>query len=135
MKCLRCGLEVEDDIDVCPNCEFSFKEHKTYVKVAIEEDPDLPDEEKVKLIDNPILTLLFGFVSILTGGMFFLLREFVIIFLILAILSFVLTFILSVKPTKVKLKPLREFGMVLGYLGIGLTIMRIVSEIIGLIAG
>lgn len=117
MKCLRCGKIHPDDVKVCKECGFSFEAFKQYKKVKEKEDPEIDPKQKAALIDNPLLTFIFGLLSVM---------------LPIYIFSF-LTFYMYKKPSKVKLETLRNFGNVLAYIGIAISIFMTVYLIWGLL--
>lgn len=134
MKCLRCGKEMPDKDGICENCGFNFNEHKLYKKyIKNPVDPDVPDNQKSNLIDNPVLTLIFGGLSVLFSLLFITASTVVIIYLILLILAVFLTFYLSSKPSKVKLRPLRNIGVGMAYFAAGLVVFKIVYQILGVL--
>ena len=125
MKCIRCGAEIKETDIECPNCGFLASENKRYKKVKVETDVQIDDKNKIILIDNPILTFLFGLISLLLGTMNCLYGvndQIVFLYVILFVISFSLAFVFSMKETKRKLKPVRTFGVVLAYIGLALTL-------------
>ncbi|MCK9536486.1 MAG: hypothetical protein M0R05_02670 [Bacilli bacterium] len=134
MKCLRCGQEIPNKTVICDNCGFNFEEHKLYEKYLKRSvDPEVPDEHKASLIDNPVLTLIFGALSVLFSFLFITASTITIIYLILLILSVFLTFYLSSKPSKTKLRPLRNIGIGMVYFAVGLVIFKIVYQLLGVL--
>ena len=134
MKCLRCGKEIPDKTVICDNCGFNFEEHNLYEKYLKRPvDPDVPDEQKASLIDNPVLTLIFGALSVFFALLFITASTIVIIYLVLLILSVFLTFYLSSKPSKVKLRPLRNIGIGMAYSSMGLLVFKVVYQLLGVL--
>lgn len=131
MKCLRCGKEVNDDIKYCENCGFDVQSQKNYQVVYQESDPVVEKNKKMGLIDFPILTFLFGLLSIMNsfllalGG-----KPIVIMFVISFALLFGFCFYFSTKPCKVKLKPFREVGIILAFIGLFITLASIISALL-----
>lgn len=120
IKCIRCGKENDDKNEVCSNCGYSFKEQKveeTYRKL-LKEDPVVPDEEKSGLIDSPILTFIFGILSMLLP---------IFVFSFLAWYNYK-------KPSKVKLEPFRNIGNIFAYIGAAISIFLLVYIVWGLFA-
>lgn len=117
MKCERCGREIPDTKKVCDFCGFDPDSIKNLAKINVPIDPEVDDKHKIALIDMPILTFVLGLVSLLVSLMlaFMDLAE-SIIFIAVYFLLFALTFLFSTKPCKVKLKPVREMGIILGFL-------------------
>lgn len=132
MKCLRCGKIVDDNTKVCPNCSFEFEDLKKYKTIKVEVDDDnMNSKDKVITIDNPILTFIFGLLSLLFG-LTLLAHGLPIpfIFVILFFLSFSAAFYFSVKPTRVKLKPVRTFGIVMAYIGLAVTLYSLIMALL-----
>lgn len=132
MKCLRCGKEIPDNTAVCENCGFNIQENKLYEKYLKQPvDPEVPADQKSSLIDNPVLTLLSGGLSIFFSLLFISASTIVILYLALFILFVFFTFYLSTKPCKVKLRPLRNVGIAMAYFALGLVIFKFVYQLIG----
>ena len=106
MKCMRCGKVNPDNVKQCEKCGYDFKEqliNKQLEKIIkVQDDPDIDPKQKSQLYDNPILTFIFGLLSIM---------------LPIFVFSF-LSWHMYKKPAKVKLETLRNFGNVLAYIGI-----------------
>ncbi|HHU21292.1 MAG TPA: hypothetical protein GXZ51_02475 [Acholeplasma sp.] len=120
IRCIRCGMENDDKNEVCGNCGYSFKEQKVeeeYRKL-LREDPSVPEEERSGLVDSPILTFVFGLLSMLLP---------ILVFSFLAWYNYK-------KPSKVKLEPLRNLGNIFAYIGAALSIFLLVYIVWGLIA-
>lgn len=118
MKCLRCGKDIPDDKTTCEYCGYDITDKEKLQKVFIEVDPEVEEKNKIVLIDMPVLTLIFGIVTVFISLMIaFFGRPISLILIVFFIISFALTFIFSTRPCKVKLKPLREFGIILGFIG------------------
>ena len=57
MKCNKCGYEIENEINFCPNCGANLKgEPQVEVKENI--IADKPQEEQVVMLTNPKLNIL-----------------------------------------------------------------------------
>lgn len=108
-KCLRCGHINKDQAVKCVNCQFSFEEQAVYErlkKIAEKDDPIVDLKNKSSLIDNPVLTFIFGILSIM---------------LPIFIFSFAAWY-MKKKPSKAKLEPFRNIGNVFGYVGFVLSV-------------
>ena len=99
-KCLRCGKIHEDDIKKCDVCSYPFPLYEQ-IKVKKEDSNTNPSD----LIDYPLLTFVFGLLSLLLP---------IYLFSFLAIK-------LSKKPCKESLLHFRQFGLILAYLGVIVT--------------
>ena len=126
MKCLRCGKIVSDVEKICPVCGFDLEAQKNYKKIAVEVDGDVDDKHKIILIDNPILTFIFGLLALMLALTIAVDPGLTFFFILLFVLTFSLCFFFSTKPCRVKLKPVRTFGLVMGYIGLGLTLYRLI---------
>ncbi len=124
MKCLRCGKVVSDNENTCPNCGFDIGAQKNYKKITVEADAEMDDKHKIILIDNPILTFIFGLVSLMVA--LTLVVDLNYFFIMCFVLTFSLCFFFSTKPTRVKLKPVRTVGITMGYIGLGLTLYQLI---------
>lgn len=133
MKCLRCGKVIPSGINVCENCGFDLAEFKSKKVFREQEDPDVLEQHKVTLIDNPILTFIFGLLSVASSFLFATAETIVILYLVLVILFNVFTFKMANKPCKVKLKPLNNVGKILAYFSIGFILFRIIYQVIGIL--
>ncbi|MFA6722436.1 MAG: hypothetical protein WCS50_03780 [Bacilli bacterium] len=134
MKCLRCGNDMPDNIATCENCGFNIEEYKLYEKYLKQPaDPEVPEDQKSSLVDNPVLTLLSGGLSVFFSLLFISASTIVILYLALFILFVFFTFYLSSKPSKVKLRPLRNVGVVFAYFALGLVIFKFVYQLWGLL--
>ena len=132
MKCIRCGKEVPDDTIICNECGFDFDEYYNNRSIiTVEEDPIVPENQKSSLVDNPILTFIFGLLSIPMTFIFIVSSTIVIIYLVGVILLVFLTLFMSRKPCKVKLKPVRNVGKWMAYFSINLIVFKVVYDIIG----
>lgn len=116
-KCVRCGKNVDDDAQVC-ECGFDFHRYEIEKKyLSPKEDPVVPKGEESSLIDNPILTFIFGILSMALP---------IFVFSLLA-------FRFASKPSKVKLEKFQKIGNVFAYIGVGLTLFIWSYILIGLI--
>lgn len=132
MKCIRCGKEVPDDTIICNECGFDFDEYYNNRNIiTVEEDPIVPEDQKSSLVDNPILTFIFGLLSIPMTFIFIVSSTIVIIYLVGVVLLVFLTLFMSRKPCKVKLKPVRNVGKWMAYFSISLIVFKVVYDIIG----
>lgn len=101
MKCLRCGNDMPDNTATCENCGFNIEEHKLYEKYLKQPaDPEVPEDQKSSLVDNPVLTLLSGGLSVFFSLLFISASTIVILYLALFILFVFFTFYLSSKDRK-----------------------------------
>ncbi len=132
MKCLRCGKELPEGTAVCDECGFNFEEDGKITKIISEKaDPAVSEKTKSILIDNPVLTFIFGILSIF-GMLFFVLYPgFVVLYFGLDLVLTGLTMLFSKKPAKVKLEPTRNVGVGMAYVALALTIFKAVYFIIG----
>ena len=124
MKCLRCGKEVSNTVTTCPECGFDLEAQKKYVKITVEDDSDADDKTKIILIDNPILTFIFGLLSLMVA--LTLVVDINYFFIMCFVLTFSLCFFFSTRPTRVKFKPVRTFGVVLGYIALAITSYQLI---------
>lgn len=107
MKCIRCGKVFERPVEVCDVCSFNFKEYEQISKyLEIGPKPEDLSDNKSDLVDRPILAFVFGILGLIFIGTF--------IFSILATT-------ISQKPAKSSLRHVRKVGIILGYIGIGLS--------------
>lgn len=126
MKCLRCGKIVSDDEKSCPECGFDLEAQKNYKKIIIEVDDYTDKKQKIILIDNPILTFIFGLIALMFALTIAVDPGLTFFFVLLFVLTFSLCFFFSTRPTRVKLKPVRTFGLIMGYIGLALTLYRLI---------
>jgi len=101
MKCRRCGKEIESDLGVCENCGYDYYEDKKLQKIFKVKKENV-NVTSTDLIDYPILTFIFGLISLILP---------IYIFSFLAIK-------LSKKPSKANLLPFKNLGKVFGIFGI-----------------
>lgn len=135
-KCKSCGFKVTEDMDICPKCGFDLAEHRTYEKVIVAEDPEIEESKKTNLVDNPILAFILGIVSVVLSFVTVVSAtygDYIIAYIILLIVAVVLTYYLSNKPAKVKLKPFANVGKWLAIFAIGFFIFKIFYDLFGLI--
>lgn len=125
MKCKSCGQEVKDTDKKCDNCGFNLEDFKKQEKIFVEEDPDLPDSKKSTLVDGPIITFILGVISVLIALTIVSYPSVVIFFVILEIMAVLGTFFASAKICKISLRPVRNVGVGLAYVGVALTIFKI----------
>ena len=130
MKCKSCGKEVRETDNVCENCGFDLQGFKKQEKILIEEDPDLPKSKKSTLIDSPIITFALGIISVLIALTIISYQSVIIFFVILEVMAVLGTFFASAKVCKVSLRPVRNVGVVLAYIGLALTIFKIAYVIL-----
>lgn len=131
-KCVRCGKLNEDSTLICPECGFDFREYEEVQKLYEEpKDPEVPKDKKMILIDNPILTMFFGILSVLASILFLLEKTISIFYLLITALFVYLTYIMYTKPSKVTLDFVRKFGNLLGNIAVALTIFKVVFTIMG----
>ena len=130
MKCKSCGQEVRDTDNVCANCGFNLEEFKKQEKILVQEDPDLPKSRKSTLIDSPIITFILGIMSVLIALTIASYRSVVLFFVLLEVMSVLGTFFAAAKVCKVNLKPVRNVGVVLAYVGLAITIFKIAYVIL-----
>ena len=123
-----------DNTATCENCGFNIEEHKLYEKYLKQPaDPEVPEDQKSSLVDNPVLTLLSGGLSVFFSLLFISASTIVILYLALFILFVFFTFYLSSKPSKVKLRPLRNVGVVFAYFALWLVSFKFVYQLWGLL--
>jgi hypothetical protein len=133
-KCVRCGNMVPDDVNICDNCAFDFDEYEKYRKFfEVKEDPVVPKEQKSSLVDNPVITFIFGIVSLFFMALVLFNQGVVILYVIGVVVSAVLTYVMSVKPSKVKLLPFQNIGRWMANIAFSVTIFKIVYVLIGII--
>ncbi|MDD2492312.1 MAG: zinc-ribbon domain-containing protein [Bacilli bacterium] len=130
MKCKRCGQEISDTDKICANCGFNLEEFKKQEKVLVEEDLDLPLSKKSTLIDSPIITFMLGIISVLIALAIVSYSSVVIFFVILEVMAILGTFFASAKVCKISLRPVRNVGVVLAYVGLAITIFKIAYVIL-----
>lgn len=130
MKCKRCGQEISDTDKICANCGFNLEEFKKQEKVLVEEDLDLPLSKKSSLIDSPIITFMLGIISVLIALAIVSYSSVVIFFVILEVMAILGTFFASAKVCKISLRPVRNVGVVLAYVGLAITIFKIAYVIL-----
>ena len=130
MKCKRCGQEISDTGKICANCGFNLEEFKKQEKVLVEEDLDLPLSKKSTLIDSPIITFMLGIISVLIALAIVSYSSVVIFFVILEVMAILGTFFASAKVCKISLRPVRNVGVVLAYVGLAITIFKIAYVIL-----
>lgn len=133
MKCIRCGKVVNDSEKICPECGFNLEELKNYKKITVEVDPDIKDKNKIILVDNPILTFIFGLLSLMIALTILVDPGITFIFVIFFVITFSACFIFSTKPTRIKLRPVRSIGIVMGFIALGLTIYRMVMFLLNFV--
>lgn len=134
-KCVRCGIEVEDDAKTCEECGFDFEEYEKILKhntITIKTDPiDMTKEEKMLRLERPILTFIFGFF-----GVFFALMIVAspsIMMMALGFIFSILSIVFSTKPSLVKLIPLQNVGKWFGYAGFVLSLFFTVYSFMGML--
>ncbi|MDD3106340.1 MAG: zinc-ribbon domain-containing protein [Bacilli bacterium] len=130
MKCKSCGKEVRETDNVCENCGFDLQAFKKQERILVEEDPDLPKSKKSTLIDSPIITFALGVISVLIALTIISYQSVIIFFVILEVMAVLGTFFASAKVCKVSLRPVRNVGVVLAYIGLALTIFKIAYVIL-----
>lgn len=130
MKCLRCGKDAQEGIKYCENCGFDLEKQKEYKTIYKEKDPIVEKNQKTNLIDAPVLTFVFGIISIMCSlviasqG-----KPLPILFLIIYGICFSTCFILSTKKAKVKLKPFREVGVVIAFISLAIVLITLIKVI------
>ena len=61
MKCIRCGKEHPNNVEVCDVCHFNFKEYRNRTKYyGINLRPEEINDDKRDLIIRPLLSFMFG---------------------------------------------------------------------------
>ena len=130
MKCLRCGKEVEEGTKYCNNCGFDVESQKDYRIVYKEVDPEVEKSKKTNLIDSPVLTFIFGILSMINALLIAGSKPIPIFYLLTFIIIFSVCFYLSTKKAKVKLRPFREVGVVLAFIALALVLIVVVKTII-----
>lgn len=133
-KCVRCGKEVADEIDICEECGFSFSEHEKVLKyntIKVKVDPlDMTKQEKISRIDMPILSLLSGMIGLLCSVL--IIATYSILIILLGFLFSVLAIYFSSKPSLVKLTPLKNVGKWFGYIAFALTLFFSIYILMGI---
>lgn len=129
MKCLRCGREVSENEKICPDCGYDLEEQKNLQVMHIDTDPDLTNKEIVKFTLYPLFTFILGLLCSLTCIYQLFLKQISIILLIAFGLFFGLAFFFSTRRTLVKMKPVREFGIILSYIAFALLLLKLFSTI------
>lgn len=99
-KCLSCGKMHEDNIKKCDVCSYQFPSRIESTNIKKNETNTVARASD--LSDYPLLTFIFGLLSLLAP---------IYLFSYLAIK-------MSKKPFKESLAHFRQFGLVLGYLGL-----------------
>lgn len=128
MKCLRCGKDVPENTKYCENCGFDVESQKDYKTVYKEVDPILEGKKKVALVDYPVLTFLFGIIAMMNAIMYSVMGS--ILLIITFCLFFGSCFFFSTRQTKVKLKPFREVGIIIGFLALAVMIISTIQFLI-----
>ena len=132
MKCLRCGKELPEGTAICDECGFNFLEDVKITKIISEKtDPVVSGKNKSILIDNPVLTFIFGILSVFGMIFFFSYPGFVVLYFVGDLILIGLTMLFSKKPAKVKLEPTRNVGVGMAYVALALTAFKAVYFIIG----
>lgn len=131
MKCLRCGKIVSDELKECPYCSFNLQEQKSYKKIKIETDDNIDPKDKVVSIDSPILTFVFGIFALMCGLTLLANRlPIPLIVVFLFFICFSASFYFSIKPTRVKMKPVRTVGVIMAFIGLALTCYSLVFALL-----
>ncbi len=125
MKCLRCGKEVPENTKYCENCGFDVQSQKEYKIVYKEVDPVLESKKKVTLVDYPVLTFLFGILAMMNAIMYSVMGS--IFLMITFAFIFGTCFFFSTRQTKMKLKPFREVGIIIGFLALAVMIIATIQ--------
>ncbi|MDD3107117.1 MAG: hypothetical protein PHP65_04875 [Bacilli bacterium] len=132
MKCKRCGQIISDDTKIC-ECGFNIEEDKlTSVIYNQKSDPDVSEKNKNTLVDNPVLTFLFGISSIIVMLLFLMHPGFVVLYFLLDVVLIVATLLFAQKPTKVRLEATRNVGKWLAYVSFSVLLFKSVFLIINL---
>jgi len=129
MRCIRCGNNFDEKELNCPNCGMETKEIKKYQKVTVVADREVDNKQKIILIDNPILTFIFGVLSSMLGIMncvYGVHDSPPFMFVLLFVCSFTFAYVFSMKETRLKLKPVRTTGLIFAYLGLFLTLYGLI---------
>lgn len=133
-KCVRCGVEVADDMQICEECGFDFTEYEKILKyntIKVKEDPiDLSKEEKTYRIERPILAVICGMIGLLCSLL--IIATNAILMMMMGFLFSILAIMFGSKESLVKLIPLKNIGKWFGYIGFVLSLFFSVYVIIGL---
>lgn len=129
MKCLRCGTEVKEGTKYCDKCGFDVEKQKEYQIIYKEVDPELENGKKTNLIDFPVLTFIFGILSMINAILLMSTRPIAVIFIISFFIIFVSCFIFSTKKAKVKLRPFREVGIIIAFVALALVLIFLFKNI------
>ena|GEM_PF-732891 len=126
MKCIRCGKEHPDNVEVCDVCQFNFKEYRNRTKYyGINLRPEEINDDKRDLIIRPLLSFMFGIFGLMIPaiavgtGLFFI--------IIFALVLNILAIRIAKRPAQSTFEYVRKFGIGLGILGL------IISSIIFLL--
>lgn len=130
MKCLRCGKEVEEGTKYCDNCGFDVESQKDYRIVYKEVDPEVEKSKKTNLIDSPVLTFIFGILSMINALLIAGSKPIPIFYILTFIILFGTCFYLSTRKAKVKLRPFREVGIVIAFIALALVLIIVVKTIV-----
>lgn len=129
MKCLRCGTEVKEGTKYCDKCGFDVEKQKEYQIIYKEVDPELENGKKTNLIDFPVLTFIFGILSMINAILLMSTRPIAVIFIISFFIIFVSCFIFSTKKAKVKLRPFRDVGIIIAFVALALVLIFLFQNI------
>jgi len=126
MKCIRCGKEHPNNVEVCDVCHFNFKEYRNRTKYyGINLRPEEINDDKRDLIIRPLLSFMFGIFGLMIPaiavgtGLFFI--------IIFALVLNILAIRIAKRPAQSTFEYVRKFGIGLGILGL------IISSIIFLL--
>jgi membrane-bound ClpP family serine protease len=123
---------VPDETKICDKCAFEFDEYQRYHHLyETEEDPLVPEDQKSNLVDNPILTFVFGIISFILMALFLFDPNITLLYLIGVIVFVFITYYLSIRPAKVKFAPFQVVGKWLANIAISITIFKIVYMLMG----
>ena len=131
-KCIRCGKMIKEELEICDSCGFDFIKHEVETEIPEElEDLEVPKKLRSNLIDNPVFTFIFGILSILVALMFVFSRGIVVIFFVIGIALVIVTTVFAAKPSKKKMREVRNVGNWMSNIAFVLLVFKLVFEIIG----
>ncbi|MDD3999531.1 MAG: hypothetical protein PHX62_01375 [Bacilli bacterium] len=133
-KCTRCGTMVPDNTKICDKCAFDFDEYEKYYHLyEVKEDPVVPEGQRTNLTDFPILTFIFGIISLILSSLFLFTPGITVLYIIGVVIAVFITYILAIKPSKIKLVPFQVIGKWMANVAISVMIFKIVYVLFGLI--
>ena len=129
MKCLRCGMEVNENDQICKECGYDLEDQRRRQVMKIDVDPDLSRKELIKYTIFPLITFITALLCCLICMYQVMLKKIAILLIILYFVSFGICFFFSTRKCLVKMKPVREFGIVLSYISLSFFLIKIFTTI------